>query len=159
MLEDFKGAVALHVDYAPRDLAKIPLTPLPLVEDQSGCLQFALMFDGFQHYIETEARAILNPELIEDILQWQRGTMPTAPEDMNKLFSRVNPNDPGVAAILRKFKKLKSEYNQLVAAFEDDTIPLVMKLTVRFHVLIATCILMTAMSVVLQKLKEGMASG
>lgn len=158
MLEAFKTATTLNLKHCPQDPSQVPLTPFPLVADQSGQLQYALMFDGFNRYVESEARALLNPALIEDILTWQKNTMPVPAEDMDALFARVNAQQPAVAASLQKFKHLKADYEYLKKMLEDDKLPLIVKLTTRFQLLAEICASITVMSITLHKLKEGLPS-
>lgn len=53
-------------------------------------------------------------------------------------------------------KAFKSDYKALVAAFEDELVPMAMKLSVRFQMLMAACTLVTAMSVILYRIREGL---
>jgi hypothetical protein len=156
MLDDFRQATAQKINYAPKDCANIPLTPLPLADDPSNRLQFALMFDGFHRYIEAETKLLMNPELAADVLAWQKSTMPLSYEELSKLYARVNPDERGVNSVLRRFKKFKIEYDLLTKVFEDETVPTPMKLIVRYNILMACCILVTAMSVVLYRMREGL---
>lgn len=65
------------------------------MDDQSERLQFALMFDGFSRYIESEAAILLNPSLVGDVVAWQASTMPLSYADLSKLYARVGSDDMG----------------------------------------------------------------
>lgn len=153
MLQDYKRLA--EAEKLPLDRTQLLVTPFPNISDPYPRMEFALLFDGLQRYIDDEANLLIHPELVPVFKNWLASMMPLSFEDMSKLYSRVDASCPRVRYILRKYSMLMSEYRKLTLTHDDPVVPAPIKIMARYSFMTGLCIFLGSMSTVLFQIREG----
>lgn len=121
--------------------------PTPLLTGDIDRLDISCFTDSMINFIESEADELLAPEFAAHLKTWVRGILPLSKHDMLKLYVKMDqPSVPFLLDFKHAIRLYTNMRDRAIACYEDATLSVALRLSMRFHMLMAASTILSKLS-------------